>query len=270
MPGLLLPVPAKRNTSWATHQNRRPKSEEPGTDLFVPIGTPVIAPADGVIWGYGLDIRPATGRWCGANFLNGMSFRGLHMLEVWARSGYVEQGQTLGLSGATGYGEEDWSWNVAETGGAHLHATLWPTWEHRYGYDRNGKPYTIDLMPHIGGVTAASGSKPLTNEQEEDMSFTDQDREDLKAIRAALAAPKPGADYSLIRLADRPEVFLSTNRQTLRWIKDERELELVRYTLRGVGAPAADRDVEVIGDLPAYGLIDGPLPADPIYAQFKA
>jgi hypothetical protein len=72
---------------------------------------------------------------------------------------------------------------------------------------------------------------------------------------------KPSADYSLVRLSDRPEVFLSVNRESLRWIKDERELELIRYTLRGVGAPAADRPVEVIGDLPAYGTIIGDRPA---------
>lgn len=155
MGDLLLPVGVRRNTSWATHQRRNPKSSEPGTDFFCDIGTPVLAPADGYIYGYGLTIGPPTGRWCGINFDNGMSFRGLHMSEVWARSGRVRRGQQIGLSGATGYGEEDWSWNVAETGGAHLHATLWPTHNQVYGYDRNGRPYTIDIMQHIGGITAS-------------------------------------------------------------------------------------------------------------------
>lgn len=180
MGDLLLPVGTRRNTSYAAHQWRSPKSSEPGTDFFCPIGTPVLAPADGYIYGYGLSIGPATGRWCGINFDNGMSFRGLHMREVWARSGRVRRGQQIGLSGATGYGEEDWSWNVAGTGGAHLHATLWPTHNQRYGYDRNGVPFTIDIMRHIGGITASVSATGI------DLSTAVEKKEDtiMKLIKA--------------------------------------------------------------------------------------
>src|SRR6187551_803905 len=154
MSDLLVPVEYRGMSSWAQHQRRIPRSSEPGTDLYCPIGTPIVAPADGEIWGYGTSIEPATGRWLGINFDNGMSFRALHLSRLLIQGGRVSRGQVIGYSGATGYGENDWSWNP-DTGGAHTHVTLWPDWNHRYGYDGNGNPYTIDFMEHTGGGSAA-------------------------------------------------------------------------------------------------------------------
>ena len=173
--GLILPVPSYSGlSSWQAHINRFTPSTEPGTDFYVPIGTPVVSPAAGYIWGYGTSIVPATGRWVGVNFDNGMSFRTLHNSALTRTSGRVEQGELLAYSGASGYGEEDWSWNVAETGGAHTHVTLWPTWAHQYDYQSPGVPYTVDFMAYVAGF-AGEGSQPF----EEDDMYDDAARTDL-------------------------------------------------------------------------------------------
>lgn len=183
MADLLLPVASYSGlSSWAAHQRRNPKSSEPGTDLYVPIGTPVVSPADGFVYGYGESIIPATGRWVGVNFDNGMSFRAMHFSRVERRSGRVRRGEVIGYSGASGYGEEDWSWNVAETGGAHVHVTLWPNQSRGFGYDRNGRPFTVDFMNYVGGSPAAVDATPF---QEDDM-YDDAAEKRLMAANAKL------------------------------------------------------------------------------------
>lgn len=143
-------------SSWSTHQRRSPKSEEPGTDFYCPIGTPVLAPEDGLIFGSGNTITPPTGRWVGVKLDNGMAFRAMHFSRLVKTSGRVKRGDILGYSGASGYGYEDWSWNP-NTGGAHVHVTLWPTWSIRFGYDQHGRPYTVDFMNYVGGSQSAGG-----------------------------------------------------------------------------------------------------------------
>ncbi|MGP6171983.1 M23 family metallopeptidase [Microbacterium sp. A204] len=163
MSGLILPVEGYTGiSSWQAHQERGTPSKEPGTDFYVPIGTPIVAPADGYIYGSGNSIAPDTGRWVGINFDNGMSFRTMHHSQNLLTSGRVEQGRVFALSGASGYGEEDWSWNVAETGGAHVHATLWPTHDHLYGYRKGGIPFTIDLMQHASPRTIDLLGDPMS------------------------------------------------------------------------------------------------------------
>lgn len=150
-----LPVASYSGVStWNAHINRGTPSSEPGADLYCPIGTPLRAPADGVIWGSGNSINPATGRWVGIDFDNGMGYRTMHHSVNLITSGRVSQGDVYALSGASGYGEEDWSWNVAETGGAHVHVTLWPTHDHRYGYRAYPEPYTIDPQLYMDGTGA--------------------------------------------------------------------------------------------------------------------
>lgn len=167
-PNLLIPVRYTGLSSWEAHQHRVPRSSEPGTDFYCPIGTPVLAPADGYIYGYGDTIGPATGRWVGIQFDNGMSFRVMHLSRILKFSGRVSQADLIGLSGATGYGDNDWSWNP-NTGGAHAHVTLWPTSLRRFGYNPStGEPYTIDFMKYAGG-SGAGGS-------EEDDMYTEEDR----------------------------------------------------------------------------------------------
>ncbi len=160
MGDLLLPVGERRMSSWAAHQRRSPRSTEPGTDFYCPIGTPVLAPADGWVYGYGTSIVPATGKWVGLDLKNGMRFRAMHFSRialsdsVLRNRGFVRRGQVIGYSGATGYGENDWSWNP-NTGGAHTHVTLWPTWSSKYGYDSSGKPYTVDFMKYADTSSTA-------------------------------------------------------------------------------------------------------------------
>lgn len=175
---LLLPVGERRMSSWDAHQLRYPTpSSEPGTDWYCPIGTPVLAPADGRIYGYGNSIGPATGRWIGIEFDNGMSFRAMHFSKLSLSSatlnngGRVAEGTTIALSGASGYGEEDWSWNVAQTGGAHVHGTLWPDHDRRFGYRYvNGVklPFTIDFMNF---AKAAGGGSTTPIEMDQDMTL---------------------------------------------------------------------------------------------------
>lgn len=162
MGSLLLPVGARRMSSWTAHQHRSPRSTEPGTDFYCPIGTPVLSPWSGVVYTVSNSIEPATGRWVGVDLDNGQRFRTLHLSKTLARAGQrVSRGDILGLSGASGYGEEDWSWNP-NTGGAHTHVTLWPTHRSRYGYHWvNGKeiPYTVDFMQYADTSSSAGGGE---------------------------------------------------------------------------------------------------------------
>lgn len=157
---LILPVPIgpRGVASWKQHQGRNPRSSEPGTDIYCDRGTEVVAPADGVIYGYGESVEPATGFWVGIDFDSGMSFRCMHHSRITRKTGRVRQGDVIALSGSTGYGsvyfgessENQAFWS--NTGGPHTHATLWPTRDKRFGYGRDGdpnKPYTIDLMDYI-------------------------------------------------------------------------------------------------------------------------
>lgn len=171
-PDLLLPVGPRRVSSWSAHQRRNPRSSEPGTDFYCPIGTPVYAPGDGRIYGFGNTIGPATGRWVGIDLDNGQRFRAMHFSRIVRSSGRVKRGDLIAYSGASGYGDEDWSWNP-NTGGAHTHVTLWPTHESRYGYRKvNGKdvPYTIDFMNYVGGSAAGGGVTPEPENKEFEMA----------------------------------------------------------------------------------------------------
>lgn len=178
MGDLLLPVGPRRMSSWYAHTRRVPKpSSEPGTDWYCPIGTPVLAPGDGVLYGYGESIIPATGLWNGIDLDNGQRFRAMHYSKLIRKTGRVKRGEIIALSGASGYGVWDWSSNP-DTGGAHVHGTLWPTHASIYGYHPvSGLPYTIDFMKHADlGGTAGGGSTPLPNptpgseEEDEEMA----------------------------------------------------------------------------------------------------
>lgn len=170
--GLMRPVQSARVSSWTAHQHRNPPSTEPGTDFYCPIGTPVYAPETGRVYGYGNSITPATGRWVGLDLVTGQRFRAMHFSQQALSStilngGFVRKGDIIGYSGASGYGEEDWSGNP-NTGGAHCHVTLWPTHQSLFGYhwvDGKKVPYTVDIMNYIGDA-AGGGSTPVIPEIE--------------------------------------------------------------------------------------------------------
>lgn len=221
MSGLILPVKSYRGLStWQAHIERTTPSTEPGTDFYVPIGTPVYAPAAGMIWGYGNSIVPPSGRWVGINFDNGMSFRCMHHSRLVRTSGRVAQGELIAYSGASGYGEEDWSWNPA-TGGAHTHATLWPDWNHTYGYRYPGMPFTVDLMKHASTPAPVGlGSEPLVIPEREEI--TDM--------------------YSFIRYFDRPgDVHVISHLTGLRaHVQGRDHLGMLQRAL--TGGPKVDLD----------------------------
>lgn len=156
-----MPVSPRYMDSWRSHiDNRRPKSTEPGTDMFVPIGTPIYAPADGRVYGSGNSIMPFTGRWIGVDFDNGLRFRALHLSRLVSLPARVHRGDLIGYSGASGYGYEDFR-NAPNMPDAHTHVTLWPTHESRYGYKADGKtPFTVDFMQYVGGSQSGGGSTP--------------------------------------------------------------------------------------------------------------
>lgn len=179
---LLLPVGERRMSSWEAHQHRVPRSTEPGTDFYCPIGTPVYAPEDGRVYGWSNSIIPATGRWVGLDLVTGQRFRAMHFSRIalsestLRNGGFVRKGQLIAYSGASGYGDNDWSWNP-NTGGAHTHVTLWPTHETRFGYRPNGKPYTVDFMDYADTSSSAGGGvsptpipepEPIPEKEEED------------------------------------------------------------------------------------------------------
>nr|WP_295102700.1 M23 family metallopeptidase [uncultured Microbacterium sp.] len=160
-----MPVNPAYTASWDSHTRRSPRSSEPGTDMFVPIGTPVYAPAAGVVYGYGSSIGPATGRWVGIDFDNGLRFRALHLSRVMRIGGRVKAGELIGYSGASGYGYEDWS-KLRTMPAAHVHVTLWPSHVTRFGYKSDGRtPWSVDFMRYVA-KPAPAGPKPIKKEED--------------------------------------------------------------------------------------------------------
>ncbi len=86
----------------------------------------------------------AMGRYAKINLADGKGTRGIHGSEIWVAVGQsVHRGQQIGLTGGSAYGN---NWGV----GAHIHQTLWPTWDYAFG---DGA--TINFMDFVGsGVVA--------------------------------------------------------------------------------------------------------------------
>lgn len=163
-PSLQMPVKPSYMASFESHTRRSPRSSEPGTDMFVPIGTPVYAPAAGVVYGYGTSIGPATGRWVGIDFDSGLRFRALHLSRVMRIGGRVRAGDLIGYSGASGYGYEDWS-KLRTMPDAHVHVTLWPSHLTLFGYRADGRPWSVDFMRYVA-KPAPAGPKPIKKEED--------------------------------------------------------------------------------------------------------
>lgn len=168
------PVNPTGLSTWRAHTNRSTPSTEPGTDYYCPIGTPIVAAASGVVVDIGTSIVPATGRYITVDLDDGRRVRYLHILRhrrsIGAR---VQWGEHIADSGATGYGEEDWSWNVAGTGGAHVHMTLWA--HQRYTF---GRYATLDPEIYMASGQGAG------NSSEDDM--TPEQAKQLNAVYDAI------------------------------------------------------------------------------------
>lgn len=129
-------------SSWADHTNRSTPSTEPGVDWRCPIGTPVYAAASGIVYQTAYDLNFAGGRFVTIDLDDGRRVRYLHLshIDVSTRQ-RVAWGERVGLSGASGYGVEDWSADPS-TGGAHVHETIFPS--HAYVF---GRYATLDPWP---------------------------------------------------------------------------------------------------------------------------
>lgn len=135
--GYAMPATAPISATWQDHKNRNPPSQEPGTDVATAFGTRVgCAEAGKVTY---IDTNPGggEGRVVGVTLNDGRYVRYLHMDQIYV--GYnqaVGRGQTLGLSGASGYGDP-WYY------GPHVHVSLW---------ERPGMPFsqTIDFQRYVG------------------------------------------------------------------------------------------------------------------------
>jgi hypothetical protein len=180
-----------RISSWAAHTNRGVPSVEPGVDYYCPRGTPVKAAASGRVSDVGDSIMPATGRYVTIDLDDGRRVRYLHLERRHVKVGdRVQWGQHIADSGATGYGEADWSWNVAGTGGAHVHMTLFRN--HSYTF---GRYATLDPERYMAANQATpTPSTPAGEEDEDEMSRNIMYRTtDTKAkIRAAVVNDTSG------------------------------------------------------------------------------
>lgn len=165
----LIPAAYTGMSSRDAHLRRNPPSGEPGTDYYMPTGTPLGAPARCRVVAIGGGIGPATGRLVllddGTRWL-----RALHLSEWLCQPGdELEPGETFALSGASGYGSEffgepyrnDAFW--ANTGGDHVHMTAFKG--RAYTFGSSG---TVDFHALTGGKIASGGAAsaaPVTLER---------------------------------------------------------------------------------------------------------
>lgn len=150
-------------STWRAHTNRSTPSIEPGTDFYCPRFTDLFAAASGRVADVSWSIVPATGRYITLDLDDGRRVRYLHLEDIYVGVGQrVAFGQVIGRTGATGYGESDWSWNVSQTGGAHVHMTLWA--QQRYTF---GRYATLDPQEYI---------------EEDDMGTLDDNEENYQRI----------------------------------------------------------------------------------------
>jgi len=183
----LRPVNPTGICSWYTHTRRIPPSQEAGVDYYCPIGTPIRAAGNGRVVSVAGGIAYATGRFVTIDLDDGRRVRYLHLSKWLVRTGdRVSRGQIIALSGASGYGSEFFGgssfatipWN---TGGPHVHTTLWPT--HAYSFGTTAGTLDIELYTDKG---ALSGDTATAFPTEEDDMFDDDARAKLQAVYDAV------------------------------------------------------------------------------------
>jgi murein DD-endopeptidase MepM/ murein hydrolase activator NlpD len=156
-------------STYYAHTRRTTPSSEAGVDYYCPIGTPIRAAGDGVIFETGGGIQPATGRYVTLDLNDGRRVRYLH-LSRFAANAYggarVTRGQIIGYAGASGYGSEFFGASSlsripANTGGPHVHTTLWSKQVYQFG--RYPIEPTLDFELYVDrSAPAGSGATPLT------------------------------------------------------------------------------------------------------------
>jgi len=156
MAGYALPTSTSYvSCSWQCHRDRRPPSTEAGTDYGCHYGSILRAVEAGVITDVKRSNSGAMGRFVEYRLLDGRTTRSLHMAEVRVNVGQrVTRGQALGLSGASGFGD-DWYY------GPHDHQTLW-------AQEAWSAP-TIDFALYVGDVSIPT-PPPDDDEEDEDVA----------------------------------------------------------------------------------------------------
>lgn len=136
--GYALPTPTGWVTcSWQCHVDRPTPSREPGTDYGAGHGSALYAVDNGTVTYIKTTPSRATGRVIEYRLDDGRTTRSLHLSQVWVSVGQrVSKGQQIGVTGASGFGDE-WFY------GPHEHHTLWPG-------DAWAAP-TIDFAKYVGG-----------------------------------------------------------------------------------------------------------------------
>jgi murein DD-endopeptidase MepM/ murein hydrolase activator NlpD len=120
----------------------RPRSREAGVDYACAQGTPLHAPADGVVHAVKDTNSDATGRFLTLDLDDGRRVRWLHLKAQHfpAPGTRFQRGQVLAHSGGSASG--------SDTGvGSHVHVTLWPTHVSVFGLDAD----TLDFEAHVDG-----------------------------------------------------------------------------------------------------------------------
>lgn len=182
-PGYVIPARYTGLSSWSSHQRRVPPSAEPGTDYYMPRGTPLVVPSDCRVVAVGGGIQPATGRFVTVD--NGVRWiRYLHLLEQRVHVGQdLPAGTVFGLSGASGYGSEHFGAAsdtdpamIARTGGPHVHVTAFKGRGYTFG-----SAGTVDFHALTGGQVAGGGLSPEDDMQADERTALFQIRDVLGA-----------------------------------------------------------------------------------------
>lgn len=122
---LIMPAQGAISCDFDCHKARRPASTEPGTDVALDWGTPLLSPLSGTVWDIKTTNTGAMGRVVYLRGDDGTTWvRLLHFQRVDVKKGQrVVIGVTrLGLSGASGNGADHWPTSKV---GYHVHITLW-------------------------------------------------------------------------------------------------------------------------------------------------
>lgn len=181
----LIPASYTGMSSRAAHLRRNPPSGEPGTDYYMPTGTPLRAPTRCRVVHIGGSVVPATGRFVtlddGTRWL-----RFLHLLEWRCKvNDELDPGEVFGISGASGYGSEYFgepNRNAAfwrNTGGDHVHVTAF-----------RGRGYTFGSAGTVDFHAMTGGSVAGTRFEEDTMTPAQEAKLDAKldAVLTALGA----------------------------------------------------------------------------------
>jgi murein DD-endopeptidase MepM/ murein hydrolase activator NlpD len=180
------PVEAKISDDFAAHQKR--KSVNPGVDYVVPVGTPLLAIADGTVARISNTVTGAGGRVVLLDFPSGHKADYLHLSRVdVAKGDSVKKGQVIGLSGGSGLGKELGY-------GPHLHLSFRQGGTHLTGTGN------IDYEAFIGATPKAKAPAKAPT------------KAPAKAKAPAAPALKPGAGRPTVMRGSRGEhvVYLQT------------------------------------------------------------